>query len=83
MEAQIGAAPGYIARFDASSWLEESKARQAGAWAGEKLGRALFTLAGNGPDGLGLLLVLEGLIMGVAGKRLLWRALSAGESAET
>ena len=57
--------------------IEESKVRQAGAWAGEKLGRALLAIAGNEPDGLGLLLTLEGLIMGITGKALLWRALSA------
>ena len=57
--------------------IEESKVRQAGAWAGEKLGRALLAIAGNEPDGLGLLLALEGLIMGIAGKGLLWRALAA------
>jgi hypothetical protein len=57
--------------------IEESKARQAGAWAGEKIGRALFALAGNQRHGLGLLLALEGLIMGIVGKQLLWRALSA------
>jgi hypothetical protein len=57
--------------------IEESKVRQAGAWAGEKLGRALLAIAGNEPDGLGLLLTLEGLIMGITGKKLLWRALSA------
>jgi hypothetical protein len=57
--------------------IEESKVRQAGAWAGEKLGRALLAIAGNEPGGLGLLLALEGLIMGIAGKGLLWRTLSA------
>jgi hypothetical protein len=57
--------------------IEESKVRQAGAWAGEKLGRALLAIAGNEPDGLGLLLALEGLVMGIAGKGLLWRALAA------
>ena len=57
--------------------IEESKLRQAGAWVGEKLGVALLAIAGNEPDGLGLLLILETLIMGIAGKGLLWRALSA------
>ena len=57
--------------------IEESKVRQAGAWAGEKAGRALLAIAGNEPDGLGLLLMLEGLILGITGKALLWRALSA------
>ena len=50
---------------------------QAGAWAGEKLGRALLAMAGNEPGGLGPLLALEGLIMGIVGKGLLWRALPA------
>jgi UDP-glucose 4-epimerase len=77
MEAQIGADQDTLRDLMCLLGIEESKARQAGAWAGEKFGRALFTLAGNEPDGLGLLLVLEGLIMAVAGKRLLWRALSA------
>ena len=57
--------------------IEESKVRQAGAWAAEKLARAVLTIAGNERDGLGLLLALEGLIMGITGKALLWRALSA------
>jgi hypothetical protein len=57
--------------------VEESKVRQAGAWAGEKFGRALLAIAGNERHGLGLLLTLEGLIMGITGKGLLWRALSA------
>jgi len=57
--------------------VEESKARQAGAWAAEKLGLARFVIAGDEPGGLGLALVLEGLIMGITGKQLLWRALAA------
>jgi hypothetical protein len=57
--------------------VEESKVRQAGAWAAEKLGLARFVIAGGEPGGLGLVLVLEGLIMGITGKQLLWRALNA------
>jgi hypothetical protein len=57
--------------------VEESKMRQAGAWAAEKLGLARFVIAGGEPGGLGLVLVLEGLIMGITGKQLLWRALDA------
>jgi len=77
MKAQIGTDQHTLRRLMRRLGIEESKVRQAGARAGEKLGRALFTIAGSEPDGLGLLLVLEGLIMGVVGKRLLWRALSA------
>jgi hypothetical protein len=57
--------------------VEESKMRQAGAWAAEKLGLARFVIAGGEPGGLGLVLVLEGLIIGITGKQLLWRALDA------
>jgi hypothetical protein len=34
-------------------------------------------IAGDEPRGLGLLLALEGLIMGITGKKLMWRALAA------
>jgi hypothetical protein len=57
--------------------VEESKMRQAGAWLAEKVGRARLTIAGDEPGSLGLVLTLEGLIMGVTGKKLLWRALAA------
>ena len=57
--------------------VEESKVRQAGAWAAEKVGRARLMIAGDELDSLGLVLTLEGLIMGIAGKKLLWRALAA------
>jgi hypothetical protein len=33
-------------------------------------------IAGDEPDGLGLVLTFEGLIMGVTGKKLIWRALA-------
>ncbi len=55
----------------------ESKVRKAGAWAAEKIGRARLMIAGGEPSGLGLVLTLEGLIMGVTGKKLMWRALAA------
>jgi hypothetical protein len=59
--------------------IEESKVRKASAWAAEKVGRARLIIAGGEPDGLELVLTLEGLIMGVTGKKLLWRALSAAK----
>jgi hypothetical protein len=58
--------------------MEESSVRKAGAWAAEKAGRARLIIAGDEPGSLGLLLTLEGLIMGVTGKKLMWRALAAG-----
>ena len=57
--------------------IEESNVRQAGAWAAEKVGRARFMIAGDEPDSLGLMLALEGLIMGITGKKFLRRALAA------
>jgi hypothetical protein len=57
--------------------IEESKVRQAGAWAAEKLGRARLIIAGEESGRLGLVLTLEGLIVGVTGKKLLWRGLAA------
>ena len=59
--------------------VEESKVRQAGAWAAEKVGRARLMIAGDEQGSLGLVLTLEGLIMGVTGKKLLWRALAAAK----
>ena len=57
--------------------VEESKLRQAGAWAAEKIGRARLMMAGDEPGSLGLVLTLEGLIMGITGKKMMWRALAA------
>jgi hypothetical protein len=59
--------------------IEESKVRKAGAWAAEKIGRARLIIAGDDPGSLGLVLTLEGLIMGVTGKKLMWVALSAAK----
>ena len=56
--------------------IEESKMRQAGAWVAEKVGRARLIIAGDEPGSLGLVLTLEGLVMGVTGKKLLWRTLA-------
>ena len=59
--------------------VEESKMRKAGAWAAEKVGRARLIIAGDEPGSLGLVLTLEGLIMGVTGKKLLWASLVAAK----
>ncbi|HEX4696978.1 MAG TPA: hypothetical protein VH254_04850 [Candidatus Udaeobacter sp.] len=56
--------------------VKESRVRKAGAWAAEKFGRARLMIAGDERDGLGLVLTLEGLILGVQGKKLMWRALA-------
>ena len=56
--------------------VKESKVRKAGAWAAEKVGRARLLIAGDEPGSLGLVLTLEGLAMGVTGKKLMWKALA-------
>ncbi len=59
--------------------IKESNVRKAGAWVAEKAGRARLMIAGDDPGSLGLVLTLEGLIMGVSGKRLMWRTLSVAK----
>ena len=59
--------------------VEESKIRKAGAWAAEKVGRARLIIAGDEPGSLGLVLTLEGLIMDVTGKKLMWASLAAAK----
>ena len=60
----------------------ESSLRKAGAWTAEKLGRVRLMIAGAEQGSLGLVLSLEGLIMGIVGKKLLWRSLAAANLAE-
>jgi hypothetical protein len=56
---------------------EESTVRKAGAWIVEKLSRPKIDLGDSGKAELGLFLALEALILGITGKRSLWRALQA------
>jgi len=78
-EAEIKADQDTLHDVMRSLGVEESKVRQAGAWAAEKVGRARLMIAGDEPGSLGLVLTLEGLIMGVTGKKLMWRALAAAK----
>ena len=83
LEADISADQGRLRDLMRSLGVEESKVRQAGAWAAEKIGFARFVIAGDEPGGLGLVLALEGLIMGITGKQLLWRGLGAANLPKT
>lgn len=56
---------------------KESAVRKAGAWIAEKLSRAKIRLSETREEEMGLFLALEGLVLGINGKRLLWRALAA------
>jgi hypothetical protein len=61
---------------------KESAVRKAGAWVVEKLSRAKIQLSETREGELGLFLALEGLALGINGKRSLWRALAvASETA--
>jgi hypothetical protein len=57
--------------------VEESAVRKAGAWIAEKLSRAKIGLGESSDGETGLFLALEALILGITGKRSLWRALRA------
>ncbi|MDQ6809882.1 MAG: hypothetical protein M3Z64_10755 [Verrucomicrobiota bacterium] len=56
--------------------MKESVVRKAGAWIAEKFGQAKLGKENDG-DGVGLLQGLEGLVLGITGKQLLWRALQS------
>lgn len=55
---------------------EESTVRKAGAWVMEKFSRLKIQLGREGEEEMGLFLALEGLALGIHGKRSLWRALA-------
>ena len=57
--------------------VADSGARNAGAWMAEKFSRAKLGFSDGDVSGLRLLQTLESLILGITGKKLLWRALHA------
>jgi hypothetical protein len=56
---------------------KESAVRKAGAWVAEKLARMKVRVNDSEKDQMGLLDALEGLLLGITGKRALWSALEA------
>jgi hypothetical protein len=60
---------------------KESAVRKAGAWVAEKLSRAKIRLSASEKNQLGLLRALEGLVLGITGKRALWAALAVAADA--
>jgi hypothetical protein len=83
MELEIRADQSVLRDVMRSFGIEESSVRKAGAWAAEKAGRARWIIAGDEPGSLGLVLTLEGLIMGITGKKLMWRTLEAAKLPQT
>src|SRR3954469_19708539 len=55
--------------------VSESTARKAGAWIAEKLTRPKIDLGDGSMEDVGVFLGLEALVLGITGKRSLWRAL--------
>ena len=82
IRAEIGADQNTLRNMMNSLGIEESNLRKAGAWAAEKAGRARLMIAGDEPGSLGLVLTLEGLILGITRKKLLWHALDAAKPAQ-
>jgi len=82
MQAEIRADQTTLREVMHSLGIKESNLRKASAWVAEKAGQARLMIAGDEPSGLGLVLTLEGLIMGVTGKRLIWRTLAAAKLPE-
>jgi hypothetical protein len=55
--------------------VSESTVRKAGAWIAEKLSRPKIDLGEGSNEEIGVFLALEALLLGITGKRSLWRAL--------
>ena len=63
--------------------FEESSLRNAGAWMAEKFSRAKIGFSAGEDDALRLLQSLETLLLGISGKKLLWRALRVAKESSS
>ncbi|HEX4665141.1 MAG TPA: hypothetical protein VH207_00970 [Chthoniobacterales bacterium] len=63
--------------------FEESSVRNAGAWMAEKFSRAKVGFTAGEDAKLRLLQSLEMLLIGITGKKLLWRALIAAQGSSS
>jgi hypothetical protein len=57
--------------------IGESAVRKTGAWIAEKLSRPKIELGDGSKEEAGIFLALEALVLGITGKRSLWRALQS------
>ena len=57
--------------------MSESSVRKAGAWIAEKLTRPRIDPGDGSQEEVGVFLALEAIVLGITGKRSLWRALHA------
>jgi len=77
----IRADQGQLEELIAKLGIKESTVRKAGAWIAEKISRPKIDLDADSKSDLGLFLALETLVLGITGKRSLWRALGAASRA--
>lgn len=75
LREDIGADQEQLEGLIAKLGAKESTVRKAGGWLMEKLSRPKIDLEEE--SGLGLFLALEAIVLGITGKRSLWRALQA------
>ena len=75
--ADIQADQGVLEDLMATLGFEEHKIKQAGTWVSEKLARMRFAAATRHGEELGLLMQMEALHIGVAGKLSLWQSLQS------
>ncbi len=80
LRAEIEADQEVLKSLIAGLGQEESTVRKAGAWVMEKLSRAKIQPGEAEKGEMGLFLALEGLALGITGKRALWRALAAASA---
>jgi len=76
LRAEIEADQETLKELISSFGEQESAVRKAGAWIVEKFSRAKIQLSETREGEVGLFLALEGLTLGIHGKRALWRALA-------
>jgi hypothetical protein len=62
--------------------VDRSPVKLASGWAAEKVSRLKFMVTGHTSEGLRNLLELEALLLGVHGKRALWKALKGVSAAD-
>ena len=68
---------GQLKELMAKLGVSESTVRKAGAWVAEKFSRSKIDVGEGSKEEIGIFLALEALVLGITGKRSLWRALQA------
>jgi hypothetical protein len=77
LRAEIAADQSDLQRLIEKLNKKRNAIRKAGAWVAEKLSRAKIHPSESPEGQMGLYLALEGLVLGITGKSVLWRGLEA------